>query len=70
MTIYGTIRLYDENRGVGAISPEKGGYVVRFERSAYPEKDYRPKAQERFSYEIGKDAFGMNCAVNLLRAQA
>lgn len=70
MTIVGTIKSYDEARGIGAISPEKGGEIVRFERSALPEKDDKPKELVRFSYEVGKDAAGNNCAVNLHRVRA
>jgi cold shock CspA family protein len=70
MTILGTIRSYDEGRGLGANSPEVGGEVVRFGRSALREKDEESKEQERFSYEVGKDASGRNCAFNLHRIQA
>jgi len=67
MPIYGTIKSYDESRGIGAIAPERGSEVMRFKRSALPEKDDQPHERERFSYEVGKDASGKNCAVNLRR---
>ena len=67
MRIVGTIESYDESRGVGVITPEHGGEVVRFERDVLPERDDKPEEQERFSYYVGKYVSGKNCAVNLQR---
>ena len=68
MTIYGTIKSYDESRESGTIAPDGGGEVLRFKRSAVsPQQSERPKERERFSYEQGKDGAGKNCAVNLRR---
>jgi len=70
MIIYGTIKTYDENRGRGSIAPEGGGEILRFGRGDVPLKGEQPRERERFSYEIGRDAVGKNCAVKLLRAEA
>lgn len=70
MIIVGTIKSYDETRGIGAIAPDIGREIIRFRRNALPKDEDRPHERERFSYEVEKDAFGNNCAVKLHRVQA
>ena len=64
--LFGTIKNYDETKGVGSIRPENGNADLQFEKSAVSWGDSTtPKADRRLSYELGKNSAGAECAVNL-----
>jgi cold shock CspA family protein len=64
--LFGTIKNYDEAKGVGSIRPENGHADLLFEKSAVSWGDATtPKANRRLSYEIGRSKGGVECAVNL-----
>ena len=67
--LFGTIKNFDEIKGVGSIQPENGNAVLHFEKSAVTWGDAKtPKTDRRLSYEIGKNPQGAECAVNLRAA--
>lgn len=67
--LFGTIKNYDETKGVGSIKPENGHVDLQFEKSAVSWGDgTTPKTDQRLSYEIGKNKDGTDCAVNLRTA--
>ena len=64
--LFGTIKNFDETKGVGSIKPENGHVDLQFETSAVAWGNATtPKANRRLSYEIGKDEKGADCAVKL-----
>ena len=66
MTLFGTVKSFDETRGFGTIKPEAGGKDLRFEKSAVQWGDATtPKTERRLSYEVGKNGSGDACAINL-----
>jgi CspA family cold shock protein len=66
MTLFGTVKSFDETRGFGTIKPEAGGADLRFEKSAVQWGDATtPKTERRLSYEVGKNGSGDACAINL-----
>ena len=42
MKYFGTVSSFDTSKGHGAIKPETGGDMLRFERSAFLGKERRP----------------------------
>ena len=67
--LFGTIKNYDEAKGVGTIKPENGHVEMQFEKSAVSWGNATtPKADRRLSYEIGKNKDGTDGAVNLRAA--
>lgn len=66
MTLFGTVKSFDETRGFGTIKPEAGGADLRFEKSAVQWGDATtPKTERRLSYEVDKNGSGDACAINL-----
>lgn len=64
--LFGTIKTFDDTKGVGLIHPEGGNRDLPFEKSAVNWGDAKtPKAGRRLSYEVGKNSDGAECAVNL-----
>jgi len=69
MTLFGTVKSFDETRGFGTIKPEAGGADLRFEKSAVQWGDATtPKTERRLSYEVSKNGSGDACAINLQSA--
>jgi cold shock protein len=67
--LFGTIKNFDEIKGVGSIKPENGHADLSFEKSAVNWGDATtPKTDRRLSYELGKNSDGVECAVNLRAA--
>ena len=67
--LFGTIKNYDEAKGVGSIRPENGHADLQFEKSAVSwGAANTPKLDRRLSYEIGRSKDGVECAVNLQSA--
>ena len=67
--LFGTIKAFDETKGVGSIQPENGPNQLPFEKSAVQWGDATtPKIDRRLSYELGKNSDGAPCAVNLRAA--
>lgn len=65
MKHFGTVKSFDEVKGQGTITPEKGGEDLRFERSALSwDPKASPKTGQRLSYELGQKD-GQNAAVQL-----
>jgi CspA family cold shock protein len=65
MKHFGTVKSFDETQGLGSITPENGGEVLPFERSAIcwgPQVAL--KTGQRLSYELSEND-GQTSAVNL-----
>jgi CspA family cold shock protein len=66
MKLFGTVQSFDKAQGFGSIKPETGGDALRFENSAIKwNRTDSPQAEQRLSYELGTNADGKPCAVNL-----
>ena len=66
MKLFGTVKSFDTVKRNGSIKPEGGGDALGFEGSAFNWADKaHPKAEQRLSYELGKNSAGTPCAVNL-----
>ncbi|HEX6072953.1 MAG TPA: cold shock domain-containing protein [Sphingomicrobium sp.] len=65
MKHFGTVKSFDEEKGLGSIKAEEGGEELRFDRSAISwEPKTSPKEGQRLTYDLNsKD--GRNTAVNL-----
>lgn len=66
MKLFGIVKSFDKTQGFGSILPETGGEALRFENSAVKwSRTELPQAEQRLSYELGSNADGKPCAVNL-----
>jgi cold shock CspA family protein len=66
MKYFGTVKSFDSVQGHGEITPETGGDLLRFERSAFAwEKDTVPTIGQRLSYDVETNSNRQPCAVNL-----
>jgi cold shock CspA family protein len=67
MKYFGTVNLFDIDKGRGSIKPETGGENLGFERSAFSWdiKANPPKTGQRLSSEVGTTSESKTCAVNL-----
>ena len=67
MKYFGTVKTFDEERGVGSLKPETGGDDLYFERSAISWDAPRDiEVGQRLSYDKGF-VESQACAVNLGR---
>ena len=67
MKNFGTVKSFDETKGIGSIKPEAGNEELTFERSAISwDAPKAPKIGERLSFEKGM-LNNQPCAVNLER---
>jgi CspA family cold shock protein len=65
MKHFGTVKNFDEVKGLGSIKAEEGGEELRFDRNAFSWTDKTmPKEGQRLSYDINSTD-GRNTAVNL-----
>ena len=54
MTLFGTVKSFDSVQGHGQITPEAGGDMIRFDKSAIAwDKKTDPTVGQRLSYEAG-----------------
>ncbi len=68
--LFGTVQSFDKAKGFGSIQPETGGEALRFENSAIKwNRSDSPKAEMRLTYELGTNAAGKPCALNLQSIQ-
>jgi CspA family cold shock protein len=66
MKLFGTVKSFDSVQGHGQITPEAGGDLIRFDKSAIAwDKATPPMVGQRLSYDIGQDEQRKPCAVNL-----
>lgn len=66
MKYFGTVKSFDTVKGEGEISPEAGGEMLRFERSAFSwENDNVPTVGQRLSYDVGTNDQRQPRALNL-----
>ena len=66
MKYFGTVKSFDTVNGQGEITPETGGDLLRFERSAFSWiKHTVPTVGQRLSYEVGTNSRQQPCALNL-----
>jgi CspA family cold shock protein len=64
MKYFGTVKSFDEAKGLGSIKPEQGGDELRFDRNAFSWEDKTsPQEGQRLSYDVSTD--GRSAAVNL-----
>jgi CspA family cold shock protein len=56
MKLFGTVKTFDSVQGHGQITPEAGGDLIRFDKSAIAtwDKATPPTVGQRLSYESGK----------------
>jgi CspA family cold shock protein len=67
MKYFGTVKTFDNEKGLGSLTPETGGEELKFERSAISwDAPKQPNIGERLSYDKGT-ANNQPCAVNLAR---
>jgi cold shock CspA family protein len=66
MKYFGTVKTFDSVQGHGEITPETGGDLLRFERSAFAwDKNIVPTIGQRLSYDVGTNSSREPCALNL-----
>lgn len=64
--LFGTIKNYDETKGLGSIRPENGHADLPFDRSAVSwGNEPTSRTDRRMSYKIGRNKDGVECAVNV-----
>ena len=67
MKYFGTVKAFDNDKGVGSLKPETGGDDIYFERSAISWGDSNaPTVGQRLSYDRGT-LDNQPCAVNLAK---
>jgi CspA family cold shock protein len=67
MKYFGTVKSFDETKGLGSLKPETGGDELKFERSAISwVAPKTPSIGERLSFDKGT-LNSEPCAVNLAR---
>lgn len=67
MKYFGTVKSFDEDKGLGSLKPETGGDELTFERSAISwDSPKTPAIGERLSYDKGVTN-NQPCAMNLAR---
>ena len=70
MKLFGTVKSFDSAQGHGQITPEAGGDLIRFDKSAIAwDKQTDPTIGQRLSYESGKTNDQVR-ALNLQTAQS
>lgn len=65
MALFGNISSYDSGKGVGVISPEKGGDDLAFKKGDLQQQALEPQPDQRFRYETVQLDGGRMRAVNL-----
>ncbi len=65
----GKIKSYDNNKGSGMITPEKGGDALPFNKADLQQEGQEPKADQRYSYETKQVDGGKSHATNLQMEQ-
>jgi CspA family cold shock protein len=65
MTSFGKIASYDSSKGTGTISPESGGDVLPFRKSALQEQAQEPQQDQRFGFDVKNTDNGKRYADNL-----
>lgn len=64
----GTIRMWNNSKGYGFISPDRDGCDVFVHISAFQQEGIRSVSEgDRFSYEEGIGRNGKSCAINISR---
>ena len=67
MKYFGTVKSFDDAKGIGSLKPETGGDDLYFERSAIKfDMPSVPTVGQRLSYDKGM-VESQPCAVNLAR---
>lgn len=67
MKYFGTVKSFDNDKGLGLIKPETGDEELKFERSAISwDSPKSTKVGERLSFDKGT-LHNQPCAVNLAR---
>ena len=69
MTNYGKIKSYDEGKGAGMITPEKGGDALPFHKADLQQQAEVPKTDQRYGYETKQGDGGKAHAINLQMEQ-
>jgi len=67
MSLTGTLRSWNDDRGFGFIAPTHGGAEVFVHVSAFPRDGARPTVGERLTYELGRGRDGRPQAVKVVR---
>ncbi len=68
MRYQGRIISWNADKGYGFVAPAMGGAPVFLHVRDFPDRQYRPLKDARVSYELGSDARGRCCAVNVCLA--
>jgi CspA family cold shock protein len=65
MTDFGKIKSYDNGKGTGTITPEKGGDALPFRKSDMQQQGQEPQQDQRFGYDVKNADNGRRYAINL-----
>jgi CspA family cold shock protein len=65
MTDFGRIKSYDNGRGAGTITPDKGGDALPFRKSDMQQQGQEPQQDQRFGYDVKNADNGKRYAINL-----
>lgn len=68
MSLTGTLRTWNDDRGYGFIAPTQGGAELFVHISAFPRDGSRPSEGERLIYELGQGKDGRPQATRVTRA--
>ncbi|MBL0085164.1 MAG: cold shock domain-containing protein [Ideonella sp.] len=68
MTLSGTLRTWNDERGFGFIAPTNGGRELFVHVSAFPRDGTRPTVGEILTYELRRGKDGKPQAVRVIRA--
>jgi len=67
MKYFGTVKSFDNDKGLGSLKPETGGDDLQFERSAISwDEPKAPAVGDRLSYDKGVSD-NKPCAMNLAK---
>ena len=69
MTHFGKIKSYDDGKGTGTITPEKGGDALPFKKADLQQQAQQPMVDQRYGYETAEVDGGKKRAVNLQQQQ-
>ena len=67
MSLSGTLRTWNDERGFGFIAPSHGGPELFVHISAFPQDGTRPTVGERLEYEFGRGKSGKPQATKVVR---
>lgn len=67
MQTTGRLTKWNEEKGYGFITPQRGGQDIMVDISAFPEDGHPPQLHEQLSFNVEKDDSGKSIAVQIRR---